>query len=120
MENPLHYYGNLVRRLFLAGAIVMLLALPFLNYLLPIPLFCSLLAIIILSVVAGFTSPWRKWAIVMDEVIAIVAVLIFEYYAVNYYVKYSAASSLFLINQLLALDFLIALYFNTKTLRELE
>lgn len=119
MENMFHYYGNLVRRLFLGGAIVMLLSLPFLNPLLPIPLFYSLLAIIVLSIVAGFTSPRKRWAIAIDEIIAIVAVLAFEYYAVGYYVQYAGWSWLFIVNQLLALDFLVALYFNTKTLREM-
>ena len=115
----MHYYGNLVRRLVLAGAIIMLLTLPFLNPLLPIPLFCSLLAILFLSLIAGFTSPAKMWAIVLNEVIAILAVLIFEYYAVGYYIAYSAGSSIFIVSQLLALDFLIALYYNTKTLREM-
>ncbi len=119
MDSIFHYYGNLVRRLFLGGAILMLLTLPFLNALLPVPLFYSLLIIIVLSLVAGFTSPVKRWAIALNEAIAIIAVLSFEYYAVTYYVMYSAGSSLFLVNQLLALDFLIALYFNTKTLREM-
>lgn len=118
-RNLLHYYGNLVRRLFLTGAIIMLLSLPFLNSLLPVPLFYSLLAIIILSLVAGFTSPRKTWAIIVDEIIATVAVLVFEYYAVGYYLQYTALSGLFIVNQLLALNFLVALYYNTKTLREI-
>lgn len=113
----MHYYGNLVRRFFLIGAVIMLLTLPFLNPLLPVPLFYSLLAIIVLSLVAGLTSPVKTWAIFLDELIAVTAVLIFEYYAVGYYVQYSWESSLFIVNQLLAFDFLFALYYNTKTLR---
>lgn len=119
MENALHYYGNLVRRLFLGGAIVMLLGLPFFNAILPVDIFYSLLAIIILSLVAGFTSPRKTWAIAVDEIIAIVAVLAFEYYAVGYYIQYAGWSWIFAISQLLALDFLVALYYNTKTLREM-
>jgi len=117
MESMLHYYGDLVRRLFLAGAVIMLLTLPVLNPLLPVSIFYSLLAIIALSLVAGFTTPAKKWTIMLDEMIATVAVLVFEYYAVNYYIEYSAGSSLFIVNQVLAFDFLVALYYNTKTFR---
>ena len=119
-QNMFHYYGNLVRRLFLVGALVMLISLPFLNSLLPVPLFYSLLAIIVLSLVAGFTSPVKKWAIIINELLAILAVLAFEYYAVGYYVQYAGWSWLFAVNQLLALNFLVALYYNTKTLRETD
>ncbi len=119
MQYELPYYGRLVRRFFMAGAILMLITLPFINPILPIPLFISLLAITILGIVAGLTSLYAKWSMIVDEVIAALAVIIFEYYAVTYYVEYSWNSSLFLINQLLALNFLIALYFATKNLRRL-
>ena len=119
MDNTLHYYGDIVRKLFLGGAFGMLVTLPFVNALLPVPLFYSLLAIIILSLVAGFMRPGKVWTIVIDEIITIAAVLIFEYYAVDYYAIYSFGNWLFIMNQLLALDFLIALYFNTKTLRSM-
>jgi hypothetical protein len=117
MDNMFHYYGNLVRRFFLLGAIIMLVTLPFLNALLPVSLFYSLFAIVVLSLVAGLTSPRKMWAIGLDEVIAVFAVMVFEYYAVSYYLEYSASSPLFIVNQLLALNFLVALYYNTKTLR---
>jgi len=117
VENIFHYYGDIVRKLFLAGAIIMLLTLPVLNPLLPLPIFDSLLTIIILSLVAGLTSPRKKWTLFVNEIIAIGAVIAFEYYAVNYYIAYSAESTIFLVNQLLAVIFLFALYYNTKTIR---
>ena len=95
----------------------MLLSLPLLNPLLPVPVFYSLFLIIAFSVVAGFTSPSTTWALWLNEGIAIIAVIVFEYYAVQYFNVYSPSSALFLVTQFLALNFLIALYYNTKTLR---
>ena len=113
----MHYHGNIVRRLFLLGAVIMLVTLPFLNLSLPFPLHVSLFAILALSMVAGLTNPLKKWAVVLDQITAIIAVMLFEYYAATYYVRYSATSWEFIVNQVLAFNFLFALYYSTKTLR---
>ncbi len=119
MENIFHYHGDAVRRFLLAGATIMLIALPLLNSFIPFPIAVSLFAIIILIVMAGFMSPGRNWVIILNEVIIIVAILIFEYYAVNYYISYSWSSPLFIVDQVLAINFLFALYYNTKTFRSI-
>lgn len=116
MEREVHYYGDLVRRLFLGGAVLMLVALPFVNPLLPFPIFTSILVIIILCLVAGLTNPLQTWVAIINEVTAIIAVLVFEYYAVLYY-QNSGFSLIFNINQILALNFLVAFYYATKNLR---
>lgn len=100
----------------MVAALIMLITLPFINALLPVPLFYSLLAITILSIIAGMTSIYIKWSNIIDELISVLAVIIFEYYAVIYYLQYSWTSPLFIINQILALNFLIALYYATKNL----
>ena len=116
MEREIHYYGDLVRRLFFGGAIFMLISLPFVSSILPFPIFASLIAIIALSFVAGLTNPMQSWVAVINEIIAISAVLAFEYYAITYY-ENLGFSSVFAINQILALNFLVALYYQTKNLR---
>lgn len=63
------------------------------------------------------SNPARKWAAAINEITSVIAVVVFEYYAVAYYIKFSAQSWPFVINQILALNFLVALYYSTKTLR---
>jgi hypothetical protein len=113
----LHYYGDLVRFLFLAGAVLMLLTLPFINNRVPVPIFVSILAILTLALVAGFTNPRLRSTVILDTTIAISAFIIFEYYAVSGYIEISAVDLYFVSNQLLAIIFLIASYYSTKTLR---
>ena len=118
MEKQVHYYGDLVRKLFLGGAIVMVITLPFLNTLLPFSIFTSLIVIIALSFVAGITTPLERWAPLLNEITSVISVLVFEYYAVLYYNEYGI-SLIFIVNQVLALNFLTALYYSTKNLRGL-
>ncbi len=116
MEREIHYYGDLVRRFFLGGAVLMLLTLPFVNPLLPFPIFTSILVIIILCLVAGLTNPLQAWVAVINEITAVIAVLVFEYYAVMYY-QNGGVSVIFNVNQVLSLNILVAFYYSTKNLR---
>lgn len=112
-----HYHGDMVRKLFVAAGAVMIITLPFLSHRLPLPPFFSALFIVILGSAAGFVSPKSKWIIPANFVISAFGVLVFEYFAVSAYQKYSLADSLFLTDQILALIFLFALYYSAKTFR---
>jgi hypothetical protein len=112
-----HYYGDNVRRLFFVGAIIMLVALPSYHEFIAFPPMLSILAAVIVGIAAGFTSPKHKAVLMLDIVISLVAVIIFEYYAVDTYIKFSFSSLLLWINQALAIIFFLALYYSTKTLR---
>lgn len=112
-----HYHGDVVRKLFILGAIIMVVTLPFLSHRLPTSPFVSILIIILLGSTAGFISPKGTWVIPMNFIISAVAVLAFEYYAIDAYTKYSATDSLFLTDQALAIIFLFALYYSAKTFR---
>lgn len=112
-----HYYGDTVRKLFLVGAVFMLASLPAMSSYLPVPLYVSILAAICIGVFAGITNPLQTWAAVLDLLISLTAVVIFEYQAVNGYQMYSFTHRTFWVNQILAIDFLIALYYSTKTVR---
>jgi hypothetical protein len=111
-----HYYGDVVRFLFLTAAVVMLVTLPFLNSNLPIPLIFSILIILTIGLVAGVTNPLQKSTSFITTGISSIALIVFEYYAVTTYFE-SQLSFLFIVNQMLALIFLFALYYSTKTLR---
>ncbi len=117
---PHHYYGGLVRKLFIFAAFVMIATLPFFNNNLSLPPFFSIISIIILGLAAGLLEPRNKLAFVCNLIISILGVLIFEYYAIATYQVRSFTDAQFLVNQLLAIIFLFALYNSTKTLRSLS
>lgn len=110
-----HYYGDLVRKLFMSAAVVMLVGLPFVYDNVPIPLFISLLAILVIGILAGLTNPKNFLIMFLNTLIALVAVVAFEFFAVSALIKNMAF--FFVANQLLALIFLFALYYSTKSWR---
>lgn len=112
-----HYYGDLVRKLFLSAAIFMLIMLPFMNRFLEVPLYISILIAIAISIFAGITNPVQKWVALFNFIIAIVGASLAEYQAVVGYNTYSFAHRTFWANQILAVIFLVALYYSTKTVR---
>lgn len=110
-----HYYGDIVRRLFIVAALVMLASLPFLQSFVPLPTFFAILAILIIVLAAGFLAPTQKWMMLTDMIISGAAVLVFEDYAVQAYLRNGTA--FFVANQALAIIFFIAFYFAVKTVR---
>lgn len=121
MENiTAHYYGDVVRRMFLTAGIVMLITLPIFNTVLPVPIFFSIFSILVVGFFAGLTNPMQKWVNVVNAIISAVALAIFEYYAVVYLMSAgNVGNGLFWVNQFLSLIFFIALYYSSKTVRGL-
>lgn len=113
----LHYYGDMVRSLFMLAALVMLITLPFVNDLLPVSLPISILGILFLGIFAAITNPLQIWTTIFNVAISIIAFLIFEYYSIDAYYKFSFQSLLFWTNQILSIIFLFAIYYSIKTLR---
>jgi hypothetical protein len=116
---PAHYYGDVVRILFLAAALVMLITLPAIKDYLNIPAMFSVLVIMILSFVAGLTNPKQIWEAAVNAAISVIGFLVFESYALWAYQHYSATDKFFITNLILGFVFLFAIYFSTKTLRGL-
>lgn len=112
-----HYYGDVVRILFVVGAVFMLVTLPVVRDLLSAPLGLSLFGIVLFCLAAGLTKPRNRWSTIANVLIAAAALLVFEYHAVDGYGRYGFENHLFLINQLLAVNFLIAFYYAVKTAR---
>lgn len=120
-ERPLHYYGDIVRRLFFIAGLVLVVTIPLDRELLNFYLIFGIALILVLVVVAGFTSPLHKWAIISDVIISAVSFLFFEYVSLARFTEMnSAIDGVFLFRQILALIFVFALYFATKTLRGLN
>ena len=113
----LHYYGDTVRQLFVLAALVMVVSLPFFTEEIGQPLIISLVAILLVGMAAGLTSPRHTWTATFNVFISIGGFLTFEDYAVDWYSRYGSTGSFFWTNQLLAVIFLLALYFSLKTFR---
>jgi hypothetical protein len=111
-----HYYGDIVRRLFLIAAFVMAATLPYFSPLIDKPLLMSIVGILVLAVAAGLSSPAYSLTSLLNALVALGAMVVFETYAVQSFTE-SGTDVFFLINQGLALIFLVAFYFGIKTLR---
>lgn len=110
-----HYYGDIVRQLFIAGGVIMVLTLPFYKYVIPVPSFVAVLAIVIIDIAAGLTNPRQLWVMKLDLGISLMAAIVFEYHAVTGYE--TQTEPLFWITQGLAVIFFFALYFSIKSTR---
>lgn len=111
----LHYYGDIIRILFFISAIIMLLTLPWLQTAIPVSIYISMLAIMVLLLIAGLTNPVQQYIAVINVVVSTSGLVIFEYFAATTYT--TADTLFFLVNQTLAVLFLFAFYYAVKTLR---
>lgn len=116
--NHPHYYGNLIRKyLFLAGFIIMIAALID-SELRSFYLIVGLFGVVSITVLAGLTSPQKRGIMFIDVLVSAIMFLIFEYFAIAAYVRSeNFLNEIFFFRQLLAVVFLIALYYSTKTMR---
>ena len=116
---PAHYYGDNVRRLFITGVIIMLITLPFFGDYIRFSAFYYVLGMIFLGLVAGFTNPLDRWVVILNLVIAVLAMYFFESETIAAFKTCGTNMGkwYFLTNQLLAIIFLSALYYAAKTER---
>lgn len=110
-----HYYGDIVRRLFLVSGAVILIALPINNEVLPVHISITTALVIVMIIFAAITNPFQKWVAVVNVWMSGFAVLLFEFLAVVGYAD--DEMQLFMIRQILSLLFFFALYYSSKTLR---
>ena len=112
-----HYYGDNVRGLLLAAAVIMLVGAPWYANNLQAELPLYLLGALILVCFAAFTSPRSHTMLIADTIVAGVGMALFEQWALSSYE--SVALSVFALRQLIALIFFFAFYFAGKTVRAL-
>lgn len=113
---PKHYYGDIVRILFVVAAII-LFAMQFTGIRLPFSAFGSIIVILILVVSAGLTNPVQAWIHWINIFVSGFCLLLFGGLALS---RFQTQAALFpdgVLIGVLALMFLIALYSATKTLR---
>ena len=119
IKPSIHYHGDMVRKLFIATAIIMIIALPFSQKYLELPVIYSLITVLILTSAAGLTNPKIIWTIVIDSLIAGIGFCFFEYQAVRLYIN-DQKIIISLINQAFSIMLLFAFYFGIRTLRWLK
>ncbi|MBX4211041.1 hypothetical protein KW783_03675 [Candidatus Parcubacteria bacterium] len=108
-------YGRYIRGLFLAAALIMLVFLPYLKQSVPVPSFISLITILVITFLAGFTNRTHRWAIYLDAVVSFGGIFVFGYHAVKSFSR--PITLFFVVNQVLAILFLIAFYLSVRTFR---
>ena len=116
-----HYYGDVVRQLFITAAVIMLLLVPFLAT--ASISFASTMAVaaVLLVLFAGLTAPRYRLVAFVDTLIAGLGCIFFELLAMQVYAAGQTVFDFYFIGfQLVALDFLGAFYFSIKTLRAMN
>lgn len=71
---------------------------------------------------AGLQSPNKPWVTRINTVVATVGSALFQYKAISYYIAstpFTISWLFFTVNQVLAILFFIALYYSSKTMRDL-
>ena len=115
--NITHYYGDYVRELLICGAVLMLIAAPFyvddLNTELPF----LVIGTLIIVGVAALTNPRKRGIMSLDAVTAGVAFVLFQIWALRGYQDEPVVN--FVLREAIAIVFLFAFYFSTKTLRNM-
>lgn len=116
-----HYYGELVRKhLFFVGFVIMVAALID-SELRNFYIFVGLFGVVGLTILAGLTSPQKRSIMLIDVLVSASMFIIFEYFAINAYIQYESFTyNVFFFRQLIAVVYLVALYYSTKTMRYYE
>lgn len=118
LKKVIQYFGNQISRLLLLAGMLIVITHPFFksslsSTFLPI----TLLSVMALVFLAGFTSSKYKWIIFVDTVASAIGFLVFSYQAIINYHDASTYYAFFLINLVISLLFLFAFYFGVKTIK---
>lgn len=110
-----HYYGDPLRRLFVAIAVLSVVVIPLWGDLLPFGTFFELGGALFLVILAGLTNPHSPTVAIIDALVAGIGALLLETAAINFF--HTQSIILFLVRETGAILFLFALYFAVKTMR---
>lgn len=117
-QKPAHYYGDVVRSCFLAIGLVLTVTILVDWQLITVYLLVGVVGILALVVLAGMTSPRSPRLILVEAVISGAGFVFFEYMAIAAFgAAKTVTDPVFFLRQLLAILFLIALYFGVKSVR---
>lgn len=111
-----HYYGDIVRIIFIIIGISMLLWMSVMSNELGIPIGFSIFAVLILGVAAGFTNPTNKASLILNVVVSLFGLACFLYFS-YYSFEFNLSNNIEMLNKLAAALFLVASYLSVKSLR---
>ncbi|MDB5194961.1 MAG: hypothetical protein JWO84_145 [Parcubacteria group bacterium] len=110
-----HYYGDYVRSLFIAMAVLSFVVMPLWGDLLPLGIIPQVGASLLLVLLAGLTSARNLPLMIANATVSAVSVVLLESFAVL--LHHTQSTQLFLAREAGVLLMLGALYFSVKTLR---
>jgi hypothetical protein len=112
-----HYYGDIVRRIFIGAAAAIVIFAPFFGgnvLLLPF----EIIGAVVLVILAGLTTPKNMSIMIVNAVAAALGVVIYETTALYAYSNGDVWT--FLAHETLVVTFVFALYFSMKTVRAMQ
>lgn len=112
-----HYYGDLVRRIFIGIGVAILIVAPFFASRSPVELPFEIFGAVVLVCLAALTSPKNKMIMTINAAAAGVGVVASEVMALYFF--YAGDSLMFFLREMFAVAFLFALYFSVKTVRSM-
>lgn len=115
-----HYYGDIVRKLFLTGSLVTMITVPLFAHMFTHPFYIPSGFAVLFGVLAALTSPAQKIVLWMDALVAGIMVVGFEYYASNPWMYgHMDVHNILLrgIYLFLGILFFFAFYYSIKTIR---
>jgi peptidoglycan/LPS O-acetylase OafA/YrhL len=113
-----HYYGDYIRRVFVAIALVLLVSAPFIASDAPVLFIIATLTAFILIGLSAFTNPKSKSIMIANAAVAAVGIVLFEIVALAAF-KFDA-TLLFVGSEAMALILASALYMSLKTVRAMQ
>ncbi len=113
-----HYYGDYVRQLFLASAILSAVAIPIWGDLIPFGTLFQITCSVVLVVLAGLMNPRSKLLMLSCIIFSTLGILVLENAAISLYSVQSFA--LFVVREITTLLLVFALYFSVKTFRAMS
>lgn len=112
-----HYYGDYVRQIFMGCGAVMLVLAPFLASSFPAILPFEIGGAIVFVILGALTNPRNSLSILANAIAAAIGVVVYELLALSLYFQESYLA--FIQREMLAIAFLVALYFSLKTFRNM-
>ncbi|HTR18666.1 MAG TPA: hypothetical protein VMH91_01635 [Candidatus Paceibacterota bacterium] len=112
-----HYYGDVVRILFVILALMIAISTPFGGDV-PFGLAVGVPTVLVLIILAGLTNPRGKLILMADAAVSIIGVILGEWFAIETFTQQAYIS--FAVLELICVLFLISLYFSMKTVRAME
>lgn len=114
-ESIRHYYGDIVRQLFVAGSVMMIVAAPLYAESFAVQMPLVVLGVLAVVGLAAFTNPHNKTVMALNVVVSAAVIVLYEVWALWGY--RAGAPVALILREAVVVIFLGGFYFAAKTLR---